>query len=256
ARRPDSKRGKMPSVWRARGGLRARCTGGLKRAIVDRSAPPGAWTRRAGWAKGRAGHGARRPIAPFLARGPSARLTSCPTTRSPSHGRDRSHRPWRSFSMLRPHLPRTPRRAGPHRIVRNAPLALALFALLSPRAARAATPRVHAIVGARIVVSPGHVIEHGTIVMRDGVITAVGENAAVPGDARVWKGDSLTVYPGLIDAFVMPNEPPPGAQTSGGPPGRPQPAPQPPRGAVHELATVRPETRMVESPPPARDQVE
>src|SRR5215471_17658690 len=83
-------------------------------------------------------------------------------------------------------------------------LALGLFSL----PASAATPRVHAIVGARIVTGPGQVIENGTVVMRDGVITAVGANVPVPADARVWEGDSLTVYAGLIDAFVMPAETP------------------------------------------------
>ena len=72
--------------------------------------------------------------------------------------------------------------------------------------AYAKTPRVHAILGARIVVAPGRVIEGGTIVMRDGVITAVGEGVSVPADARVWEGDSLTIYPGMIDAFVLPAE--------------------------------------------------
>jgi hypothetical protein len=40
------------------------------------------------------------------------------------------------------------------------------------------TPRWHAITGARIVVSPDKVIEKGTLVMRDGVVTAVGANVA------------------------------------------------------------------------------
>jgi len=145
-----------------------------------------------------------------------------------------------------------------HRFV---PVALAC-SMLAPLAApaRAATPRVHAIVGARIVVAPGQVIPRGTIVMRDGLIVAVGANVAVPADARIWEGDSLTVYPGLLDAFVMPAD----GQGSGGTaaqgvdrPGRPAPPPTAPsRGAAHELAVVRPETRMVESLPLPKDQVE
>ncbi|HET7225336.1 MAG TPA: amidohydrolase family protein [Candidatus Eisenbacteria bacterium] len=122
----------------------------------------------------------------------------------------------------------------------------------------AATPRVHAIVGARIVVSPGQVIPHGTIVMRDGLITAVGANVPVPADARVWKGDSLTVYAGLIDPFVLPAEPPAPAGES--PFGRrgaaPSAAGAPARGAAHELACVTPETRIVGSLPLPQDQVE
>jgi imidazolonepropionase-like amidohydrolase len=132
-----------------------------------------------------------------------------------------------------------------------ATLALALLAV----PALAKTPRVHAIVGARIVVAPGQVIERGTIVMRDGVITAVGANVPVPADARVWEADSLTVYPGLIDAFVMPAEAP--APPAGQGPGRPRtPAPAPSRGAAHELAVVRAETRMSETQPLAKDQAE
>jgi imidazolonepropionase-like amidohydrolase len=43
------------------------------------------------------------------------------------------------------------------------------------------------------------VIENGTIVFRDGVITAVGASATVPAGAVLIAGKGLTVYPGLID---------------------------------------------------------
>jgi hypothetical protein len=43
------------------------------------------------------------------------------------------------------------------------------------------------------------VVETGTVVIRDGVIEAVGADIVPPPDARVWEMDSLTVYPGLID---------------------------------------------------------
>ncbi len=138
-------------------------------------------------------------------------------------------------------------------------VALACVGLVAPlTSARGAAPRVHAIVGARIVTAPGQVIPRGTIVMRDGLIVAVGANVAVPPDARIWPGDSLTVYPGLVDAFVMPADAPgPGAAAPAGPPGRPGAAPAgPARGAAHELAAVHPETRMVEELPLPRDQVE
>ncbi len=61
------------------------------------------------------------------------------------------------------------------------------------------TPRWHALTGARIVVAPGRVIERGTLVMRDGRITAVGADIAVPSGARVWTLDGKTVYAGFID---------------------------------------------------------
>lgn len=58
----------------------------------------------------------------------------------------------------------------------------------------------YAITNARIVTVSGPIIERGTVVVRDGLITAVGANAATPPDARVIDGAGLTVYPGLIDA--------------------------------------------------------
>jgi len=69
--------------------------------------------------------------------------------------------------------------------------------------AERATPTAYAITNARIVTAapqaPG-TIERGTIVIRNGVIQAVGTAVATPADARVIDGNGLTVYPGLIDA--------------------------------------------------------
>jgi N-acetylglucosamine-6-phosphate deacetylase len=64
------------------------------------------------------------------------------------------------------------------------------------------TPAVHALVGARIVVAPGRVIEEGALIIRDGVIEAVGEEVSPPADARIWDCKGKTLYPGLIDAFT------------------------------------------------------
>src|SRR5688500_10500131 len=58
----------------------------------------------------------------------------------------------------------------------------------------------YAITNARIVTGSGPVIERGTIVIRDGLISAVGPNVTVPADARVIDGSGMTVYPGLIDS--------------------------------------------------------
>jgi imidazolonepropionase-like amidohydrolase len=58
---------------------------------------------------------------------------------------------------------------------------------------------VFAIRGAKLFPVTSAVIESGTIVVRDGLIEAVGAEAAVPGDARVIDGTGLSVYPGLID---------------------------------------------------------
>jgi imidazolonepropionase-like amidohydrolase len=58
----------------------------------------------------------------------------------------------------------------------------------------------YALTGARIVTVAGPVIERGTVVVRDGLIAAVGANVPAPPDARVIDGSGLTVYPGIIDA--------------------------------------------------------
>lgn len=63
------------------------------------------------------------------------------------------------------------------------------------------TPGVHALVNGRIVVSPGNIIENGTVVIRDGVIEAVGSNIAPPADAREWDMTGRTLYAGFIDLY-------------------------------------------------------
>jgi imidazolonepropionase-like amidohydrolase len=57
----------------------------------------------------------------------------------------------------------------------------------------------YAIKGAKIVTVSGAVIENGSVVMRDGVIQAVGASVTIPADAIVTDGAGLTVYPGLMD---------------------------------------------------------
>jgi imidazolonepropionase-like amidohydrolase len=72
-------------------------------------------------------------------------------------------------------------------------------ALALPFVLRADTPNVYAIRGARILTAAGAPLDSGTIVMRGGVIEAVGAAVAIPSDAEVIEGSGLTVYPGLID---------------------------------------------------------
>jgi hypothetical protein len=58
-----------------------------------------------------------------------------------------------------------------------------------------------AIRHAKIVTVSGPVIAKGTVVVRNGLIEAVGENVQTPSDAMVIEGEGLTVYPGLIDSL-------------------------------------------------------
>ncbi|MBN2409461.1 MAG: amidohydrolase family protein [Candidatus Aminicenantes bacterium] len=59
--------------------------------------------------------------------------------------------------------------------------------------------RVWAVKDCKIITQSGPAIEKGTVVIRDGLIEAVGPGAAVPADAETIDGSALTVYPGLID---------------------------------------------------------
>ncbi len=81
-------------------------------------------------------------------------------------------------------------------------LALAFLFLHAPNAHAQLTPGgVYAVQGARLVTAPGQVVEQGTIVVRHGLIEAVGRDVQPPPDAVVVDGEGLTVYPGFIDAF-------------------------------------------------------
>ncbi len=61
--------------------------------------------------------------------------------------------------------------------------------------------RVYAITDARLVTLTGQVIESGTIVLRGGLIEALGADVSPPADAVLIDGEGLTVYPGFIDAY-------------------------------------------------------
>lgn len=94
-------------------------------------------------------------------------------------------------------------------IRRRAPgAALALAAVLAPALGaqqqpdRPDLPPHFAITDARVVTGTGQTLERGTVVVRDGVITAVGASVGVPADAWRVDGTGLTVYPGLIDAMT------------------------------------------------------
>lgn len=97
-------------------------------------------------------------------------------------------------------------------------------------------PHVYAIRNARIVPIAGKVLEKGTVVIRDGVIVAVGEaeKVKIPEDATVLEGEKLTVYPGLIDA----------CSTLGLPAAGDPVYAAYDRGNTHPNARVRPERRV------------
>jgi imidazolonepropionase-like amidohydrolase len=112
------------------------------------------------------------------------------------------------------------RHKHPARWMRRAGVFIALAAialmLVNMPTVRLDSPTVTAIKDAQIVVSAGKTIAKGSVVIRNGLITEVGENIKIPADARVIDGTGLIIYPGFIDGF-----------TSLGLPGAPAPAPAP-----------------------------
>jgi len=83
--------------------------------------------------------------------------------------------------------------------MRRLPLLTALA--LAPFPIHAQQADTHAIVGARVITVSGPVYERATIVMRDGLITAVGPDVTPPPGARLIDGKGLVVTPGLIDGL-------------------------------------------------------
>lgn len=61
--------------------------------------------------------------------------------------------------------------------------------------------RAYAFTNINIVQGPGRKIENATIVIRDGLIAALGKNVTVPADAIIIKADSMYAYAGFIDGL-------------------------------------------------------
>jgi len=76
----------------------------------------------------------------------------------------------------------------------------ALLFALAPVLARAAAPGVYAVTGGTVHPVSGGEIANGVVLIRDGLIEAVGANLAVPADATTIDAKGMHVYPGLIDA--------------------------------------------------------
>ncbi|MBX9929368.1 MAG: amidohydrolase family protein [Gemmatimonadaceae bacterium] len=128
---------------------------------------------------------------------------------------------------------------------------LAAIAALTapPLAAQRVTPATYAITNARIVPVAGPAIEKGTIVIRDGLIAAVGAAVTVPADARTIDGSGHTVYPGLIDGYSTLGLRAAAAPAGGGGfGGFGAPAPTRPAGAPNSNAPIglQPEIRAID----------
>lgn len=123
--------------------------------------------------------------------------------------------------------------------------------LVSAALVIADAPSSIAIRDAKIVPVSGPAIPNGTVVLRNGLIEAVGANVQPPADAWVIDGKGMTVYPGLIDAMSSIGLPQPAATTAagrGGAAGRPQ-APADPIAAMMAAQASAPMVRGPEDRP-------
>ena len=63
-------------------------------------------------------------------------------------------------------------------------------------------PRAWALTNATVHASPGKTIEDGTVVMRDGIITAVGAKEKIPKQATIIDMDGKHIYAGFIESWL------------------------------------------------------
>ena len=126
-------------------------------------------------------------------------------------------------------------------------LFLFAFAAISLFFANRAEAQSYAITNARIVTVSGTTIDKGTVVVRNGLIEAVGPNVSVPADAQVFDASGLTVYPGFIDAMTNLGMPAAAARTGsqGGGQMSQAPATAPTSNSVYP-AGMRPEDEAID----------
>ena len=72
-----------------------------------------------------------------------------------------------------------------------------------PADMRSSEIRRDALLGATVVLRPGESIENAVILMRDGVIEAVGTQLEIPNGYRAHDQTGLIIYPGLIETAVV-----------------------------------------------------
>jgi len=80
--------------------------------------------------------------------------------------------------------------------------AILLFPAPSLLKAQGGEPQSFAIRGATVVPVSGPRIENATVIVSQGVITAVGKDVTFPQETWIIDGKGLTVYPGLFDSFT------------------------------------------------------
>jgi hypothetical protein len=104
--------------------------------------------------------------------------------------------------------------------------------------------RTIALRNAHIVTKPGDTIAFGTVVIRNGLIEAVGKNVAIPFDARIIDADSMYIHAGFIDGLSHVGIPKAEQAETGGAQGQRRGGQRPnvedPGNPPHDLAGIQP----------------
>ncbi len=90
--------------------------------------------------------------------------------------------------------------------MKKSTLLIFLVILLSPHllfAQEKLSPvtKTYALKDVHIIQKPGQMIDVGTIVIKNGLIHAVGQNVPIPSNAKILKADSMYVYAGFIEGI-------------------------------------------------------
>jgi len=80
--------------------------------------------------------------------------------------------------------------------------AAAVLAAIALFAVSAAAGETTAVRGARLVTGAGEIVEGGVVLVRDGLIVAVGKDVAVPEGAKIVDVPGGWIFPGFIDALT------------------------------------------------------
>jgi imidazolonepropionase-like amidohydrolase len=73
---------------------------------------------------------------------------------------------------------------------------------LLPPGHRPKSPGVHALVGAKVFLNPTTALTNATVILRGGLIEAVGRDVKPPADARIWSASNSVIYAGFIDPYL------------------------------------------------------
>lgn len=102
---------------------------------------------------------------------------------------------------------------------------------------------IYAFTNAKIIVDADETIENGTLVVKDGLISAVGTKIVIPQGAVVYDLKGKSIYPGLIDAYTSYGMPEPKKIGGGGYPQMESNI----KGAYGWNQAIKPETEAVKN---------